>query len=60
MKAINDLAFDFEGRVSIRLIRSFDDRNVFSRQHILDNMPIDNNLHIITIDKFEIFITNIT
>jgi hypothetical protein len=23
-------------------------------------MPIDNNLHIITIDKFEIFITNIT
>lgn len=60
LTAINDLAFDLGARVSIRLIKSFSNDNVFSRLDIIDNLNIDNHVYIITIDRFEIFIKNIT
>jgi hypothetical protein len=61
LTAIDQLALDFGGKVSIRLLRSFSNNlNIFTREQILNYIPIDNNLHIITIDRFEIFITNIT
>jgi hypothetical protein len=59
--AIDKLALELGGNVSIRLIRSLSENmNLISREHILNYLSIDNNLHIITIDRFEIFITNIT
>lgn len=61
LTAIDQLALDFGGRVSIKLIRSLSNNlNIFTREQILNYIPIDNNLHIITIDRFEIFITNIS
>lgn len=58
---VNDLAANLEGSVTIRLITSFSNQIVkVSRNHILNKLSITDDLNVITIDRFEIFITNIT
>ena len=58
--AIDNLALSLGGRISIRLLDSLGDLNWVSRPYILKSMSIETDLHIITIDRFEIFISNIT
>lgn len=61
LTVIDELAVNLEATVSLRLIMPLSYRiDMITRNYIIDNLSINDNLFVITIDRFEIFITNMT
>lgn len=61
LTAIDELAVDLGATVSLRLITPLSNRiDMITRNQIIDYLSINDNLYVITIDRFEIFITNMT
>ena len=56
---IDNFANFLGAKVSLRLISPLSNHiNITSRNYILDHLYTNDNLHVITIDRFEIFVTN--
>lgn len=61
LTTIDELAVDLGATVSLRLIIPLSNRiEMITRNQIIDSLSINDNLYVLTIDRFEIFITNMS